>query len=463
MFVHTNDAGAYEMQDIACTNYNILANDETKVNRFIELARTKFTFVDSWNDERITKQTYRVYSKRVPVVDATADFVAKVKNEYRNRGNECRFKTCEDLFRRIGTSRHNWLPVPASEQETIATMYTKFKVGSELCFYKGAVFECTYNDRRGRFLTSEALLLYDVPEQQTLDNWRPVKLLKVPCGWKDFAFDMEKSKEWYLENGFQEVSVPVAPVNQERVNMFQTQRKQYALRHCITGTIHSSMGHTYDAMASEISNIDPKFGIWDKGMLVVLISRTRKPENTIFVGNKDRTLAALRRVLLSKTMWTDYVKDVLSVVTINGEARTENVIRTTNYPFRISDMRLPSLRTGIVYMLVSLRNQEYTYIGKTFHPRTRLYNHNSGYGSSSTQPYHLRPFAVMAYISGFGDDGQLMLAVERKWKQRRDHLISQGVFNPREWAMQGDGMSNDDNLSNSYEMPRLSLHLLFNT
>ena len=39
--------------------------------------------------------------------------------------------------------------------------------------------------------------------------------------------------------------------------------------------MHKSMGHTYDAMASEITYTDPKFGIWDKGM----ISRTRKPKN----------------------------------------------------------------------------------------------------------------------------------------------------------------------------------------
>lgn len=90
-----------------------------------------------------------------------------------------------------------------------------------------------------------------------------------------------------------------------------------------------------------------------------------------------------------------------------------------------------------------------------------LYNHNSGYGSSSTQPYHLRLFAVMAYISGFGDDYRLMLAVERKWKQRRDHMIHNGILDPRQWAMQGDDMSADRNLSNHYDMPRLTLHLLF--
>lgn len=259
--VRTNDSGAYDMQDIARSNYNVLSTDRSKVDRFIELAGTKFTFVPSWNDEKITKSTYRVYSKRVPVVDATADFVKKVKNEYQERPNECRYKKCEDTCRRIGTSRHNWIPVPESQPELTDAMNTKFKVGFELCFFKGAIFECTSNDRKGRFLTSEALLLYDVPDEDTLENWRPVKLLKVPCGSNFFSFDMQKSRQWYTDGGFKEVTVPVAPVNQERVRLYQTQRKQYALRHCITGTIHSSMGHTYDSMASEISNTDPKFGI----------------------------------------------------------------------------------------------------------------------------------------------------------------------------------------------------------
>ena len=140
-------------------------------------------------------------------------------------------------------------------------MNKKFKVGSELCFFKGAVFEATYNHPKHRFLMSEALLLYDIPMQDSLDNWKSIELLKVSCGWKDYNFDMSLSKDWYKQNGFEVVKIPVAPARQQRVRGCRTKRKQYGLRHRITGTIHSSMGHTFDLMASEISNTDPKFGL----------------------------------------------------------------------------------------------------------------------------------------------------------------------------------------------------------
>lgn len=458
--VRTNDSEAYELQQIARCNYNELIRNPGKVQRFIDLAGEKFTFVESWDDPKITKSCYRVYSKRIPVVEATRDFIIKVKREYKDQEDACRFRKCQDQYRTKST-RAAWKDV--TDEDMRKDMNKKFKLGSELCFFKGAVFEATYNHPKRLFLTSETLLLYDIPTQASLDSWKPISLLKVPCGWKDYNFDLSLPKEWYIQNGFKEVKIPVAPTRQQRVRECRTKRKQYGLRHRITGTIHSSMGHTFDFMASEISNTDPKFGLWDKGMLVVLISRTRKPENTIFVGSKQSTLDSLRRVLLSKTMWTDYIEDVLSVVTVNGSDERVTTLAPVNFPFRISDMRLPSMRTGIVYMLISLRRRSYVYIGKTFQPRIRLYNHNAGYGSSSTEPYYLRPFAVMAYISGFGDNGLLMLAIEREWKMCRDYLIGQGINDPRVWAKTGAEMVlANENISMNYDMPRLSLSLLFN-
>ena len=78
-------------------------------------------------------------------------------------------------------------------------------------------------------------------------------------------------------------------------------RKQYGLKHKVTGTIHSAMGDTLISMATEISSADPDFKIWGKGQLVVLLSRTKEAKNTIFVGDKNDTLSALKDMLLQKT------------------------------------------------------------------------------------------------------------------------------------------------------------------
>lgn len=88
-------------------------------------------------------------------------------------------------------------------------------------------------------------------------------------------------------------------------------------------------------------------------------------------------------------------------------------------------------------MLLSLKCKTYCCIGKTKNPRSRLNIHNCGHASSSAEPIHLRPFAVMACICGFEGCDIMMLSIERKWKEARDILIMQGIDDPREWARSG--------------------------
>ena len=122
-------------------------------------------------------------------------------------------------------------------------------------------------------------------------------------------------------------------------------------------------------MATEITKSDPDFNIWDKGQLIVILTRTKKAKDTIFVGNKQETLDALKSILLSRTQWTDYIEHVLNVVTVNEELNTtRNEIRTMNqndYPFQICDISLPSTRTGFIYFLISVKDKTFTYIGLT--------------------------------------------------------------------------------------------------
>ena len=71
------------------------------------------------------------------------------------------------------------------------------------------------------------------------------------------------------------------------------------------------------------------------------------------------------------------------------------------FPFRVCDVVLPDCNTGYVYMLVSVRDGSFAYFGKTNSIRTRIMQHNRGIGSLSTEPFHLHPFALYAYICGF--------------------------------------------------------------
>ena len=97
-----------------------------------------------------------------------------------------------------------------------------------------------------------------------------------------------------------------------------------------------------------------------------------------------------------------------------------------NYPFRICDVILPECNTGYVYMLLSIKDKIFTYIGMKNCIQTKLQAHNSGYGSSSTEPVHLHPYALFAYICGFDGRRDLMFHVEHAWKVKRNDLIRNG-------------------------------------
>jgi predicted GIY-YIG superfamily endonuclease len=427
------------------------------VAKFKELASRNFTFVDSWDDNRISSSTFRVYSKKVPVAQAERDFVSKVRSEYRTRPNQLIEKTAIDSFKMNG-ALSSFMVAP---QEITDKISEKTKPAERLCFFKGAIFECTTNDlKRNTYMTSDPVLLYELPNEEDLLRWKKIKVLKCPPGCKEFIFDMDQEKQVFIDLGFVEIEISTAPEFNIALPMMQCIRKQYCLRHRITGTIHAAMGDTYESMASCVSLSDPHYQLWDRGQLVVIISRTKCPSKTIFVGNKAETLDALCQILTKKTQWTDYISQILNIITINEDERHERVMTQENFPFRVSDLRLPEVDTGIVYMLNSMRRRAFVYIGKTNQPRRRLNNHNSGFGSSSTEPAHLRPYAIMAYISGFDGNNELMLACEEKWKHIRNNMIRDGIYDAKTWAKGGQQIINNANLQITYSVKSYDLRLV---
>ena len=154
----------------------------------------------------------------------------------------------------------------------------------------------------------------------------------------------------------------------------------------------------------------------------------------------------------------------LDLITMNSESESHRS-RTFNqaaFPFRICDIALPQCRTGYVYMLMSIKQQKYTYIGQTICIRTRIQQHNSGYGSSSTQPSYLRPFAILAYICGFGGRRTLREHVEYQWKLKRDQLIRNGTNDIKQWAECGRDVINEITLhDDTIVQSDLTLVLLF--
>ena len=76
---------------------------------------------------------------------------------------------------------------------------------------------------------------------------------------------------------------------------------------------------------------------------------------------------------------TDYIEHILRVIAIDHTDeeyeinQSRGTIDHTSFPVRLCDITLPSDCNGYVYMLISFRSNEYSYIGKTndLHQRLR--------------------------------------------------------------------------------------------
>ncbi len=68
-----------------------------------------------------------------------------------------------------------------------------------------------------------------------------------------------------------------------------------------------------------------------------------------------------------------------------------------------------------IYLLVSTKVPQFTYIGETSSLTERLQTHNSGQGPAATANFGLLPFAMFAYAVGFQHKGE-PLQFESLWK-----------------------------------------------
>ena len=348
----------------------------------------------------------------------------------------------------VEKSRHSNIEWRDASERTSNALEQKVKEPKQLLFFKGAIYEITFNSV-GKFSNTQLALLYELPSNDDIRNWRKIKMLKAPVGCRSIEYHLDTPTQVYLDIGYEEVSIGVCPDRTQHMSCdTQAKRKQYGLKHHVTSTIHAAMGDTLQSMATEISSSNVKFAIWDKGQLVVILSRTNFAKDTIFVGDKNETLRTLKQLLLRKTQWTDFIEMILELITVTEDGQigtARNMMHSDTFPFRICDMSLPQCNTGFVYMLISLKDKSFVYIGMTKSIRVRIQQHNSGVGAVSTEPLHLRPYALLAYICGFDLRMDLMAFVEQKWKYKRDQLIQNGTNNPIAWAEAGAQIVTDMN------------------
>ena len=80
----------------------------------------------------------------------------------------------------------------------------------------------------------------------------------------------------------------------------------------------------------------------------------------------ESTINALVSLIKATTQWTNYMEKVLNLLTDNqSDSDSISLFIMTLHPYQMCDVPLPDCNTGFVYMLISLKDQHFTYIGET--------------------------------------------------------------------------------------------------
>eukprot|EP00957_Ditylum_brightwellii_P132784 10125156-Ditylum_brightwellii.AAC.1 len=185
-----------------------------------------------------------------------------------------------------------------------------------------------------------------MPSQCDLDRSRKIKILVALPGLKEIQWEDKHLKQHYLDCGFVEHSVGLAPEWMQSVGYnLQVQQRQYGLKHHDTSTIYAAMGDTLSRVAIEISRDNASFQLWDKAQMVVALSRTKFAKNLIFVRSRQSTVRALVDLLKVGTQWSDYIERLLPLVTINRNTKNQARSMThSDFPFRLCDITLLQCR-----------------------------------------------------------------------------------------------------------------------
>lgn len=271
-----------------------------------------------------------------------------------------------------------------------------------LYFYPGAVFEIVYN-KPGHYSQSQLAVLAETPTPEQVRAFQPVRVYVAPEGTKSISSDLTTEAD-FLRAGFRIDEVGKAP---SRVNYlglgFQGKREMYGLRPRIAATIHAGMGQDLPSLITKVDGAD-KYRLFERGQVVVLLSRTHFAKDIYFVGDPDETAKRLWEALLVRSTYDAYLEYVMRQLTNQGaSASYRNVIDAPCFhPCRPIDIGLPQSPDGYVYLLASVHKNyigKVTYIGQTKNLAKRFKEHQNG--TATPQTAGMGPWVMLAYITGF--------------------------------------------------------------
>ena len=278
-----NDINFQRLQGITRMDPFDLEHDIETKNDFFNLTERILTFVPDWSDERINPNMMRVFSRRKPAQNALDKYWESIKRQLDNKSIEYRISKSRDTQR----TRNSSGEYTEASENSIKALNKEVKEPTEIVFFSGGIYECTINDNRERYNQSQLAFMLDLPSQKTIDHYDGILLWLPPAGTQIINYNQNDlpNRQELIDLGWKEVTIGVAPERNVLVQGgLHAKRLMYSLKHIGAITINKSQGETLPlGLAVEITE---KYSPWEKGQIVVVLSRTNKASSTIIVGDK---------------------------------------------------------------------------------------------------------------------------------------------------------------------------------
>ena len=264
--------------------------------------------------------------------------------------------------------------------------------------YTNAIVRMTYNERQGQhqFSQGQVAVVVELPVEGTSFLQQRIRLRLAPPGIRDI--DVGK-----IPTRWPEIVIGPRTTQPSVVGAFlqMGRRTQFPVRYYVCSTIHRIQGETVPMLATQLSNTEPQYRLWQKEQFIVLVSRVQRCRDIFFVGTPTETKRAIIAILDRSSKWDALVDNYLSVLNVATRPSGMRELLLDSHPYLPLYRELPTTKSGYVYMLVSIARPNRYYIGETDDLRTCLCSHNTGYGTKETRDTTLHPWGVFAFVVGF--------------------------------------------------------------
>jgi predicted GIY-YIG superfamily endonuclease len=351
---------------------------ELEQSTILSIVAQHANFTPSWQD--VPPLAVRIVSTRLADSHVLADYLEQ------HRGITVTSQATDEVNR-----QNSW--APANDQVSRSLDHHCLEAKS-LVLFEGALMRMTRNHLVGdiRYSQGQLAMVTNIPHPFGEDSSITVAL--VPPGVRNFDV---VQLEWPTIPVRRIASIPVVVA----FGLVKGRRTQFPLRYYLANTIHRLMGETCREAATEISTTKKENRLWQREQLLVLLSRVPSLRNLHFVGNKQETLDAMKKVLGQTSMWAHMTEARLETLNLFSQVAQERPV-DVHHPFLPFYRDIPDTQTGYIYLLMSVPHSNIMSLGQTQTSLlSRLREHNSGKGSDVTNNTDCHPWALLAFVCRF--------------------------------------------------------------